>query len=198
MIQNINSESLLLLNINDHIEVIKSLCRIEFQISSTISACINSLKFGGKIIFCGNGGSAADSQHLAAEFIGRFNKDRPPIAALALSTDTSAITCISNDYSFNEIFSRQILALGNSGDCLVAISTSGNSDNVIKAVLAAKAKNIFTIGLLGKNGGELKELCDLSIVVESSDTARIQEAHILIGHTICEGVEIGLGFISQI
>ena len=196
MIQNFNPKNLLFFNINEHIEVIKSLYKIDFLISSAISSCINSLKCGGKIMFCGNGGSAADSQHLAAEFIGRFSKDRPPISALALSTDTSAITCISNDYSFNEIFSRQILALGNLGDCLIAISTSGTSSNVIKAVLAAKEQHIFTIGLLGKNGGELSKLCDLSIVVESSTTARIQEAHILIGHTICEGVEVGLGLIS--
>lgn len=148
-----------------------------------------------KLIICGNGGSAADSQHIAAEFTGRFIKDRPPIAVLALSTDTSALTCISNDYSFAEVFSRQLRALGQAEDCLLAISTSGNSENVIQAVLAAKEMRIKTIGLLGRDGGRLKDLCDCAIVVPSEITARIQEAHILIGHSICGSVEVGLGLV---
>ena len=147
-------------------------------------------------MLCGNGGSAADSQHLAAEFTGRFSKDRPPIAAVALSTDTSALTCIGNDYSFNDIFARQVLALGKAGDCLIAISTSGNSGNVLAAVAAAKSLGISTIGLLGRDGGKLKAQCDVSIVVPSQVTARIQEAHILIGHSLCGAVELKLGLVS--
>ena len=147
-------------------------------------------------MLCGNGGSAADSQHLAAEFTGRFSKDRPPIAAVALSTDTSALTCIGNDYSFNDIFARQVLALGKAGDCLIAISTSGNSGNVLAAVAAAKSLGISTIGLLGRDGGKLKAQCDISIVVPSQVTARIQEAHILIGHSLCGAVELKLGLVS--
>ncbi len=154
-----------------------------------------ALKNSKKLMICGNGGSAADSQHIAAEFTGRFVKDRAPIAALALSTDTSALTCIGNDYSFNEIFSRQLKALGLEGDCLLAISTSGNSENVMQAVRAANEMGISTIGLLGRDGGELKSLCDLSIIVPSDITARIQEAHILIGHTLCGSVELGLNLV---
>jgi len=148
------------------------------------------------LMLCGNGGSAADSQHLAAEFTGRFSKDRPPIAAVALSTDTSALTCIGNDYSFNDIFARQVQALGKAGDCLIAISTSGNSGNVLAAVAAAKSLGISTIGLLGRDGGKLKAQCDVSIVVPSQVTARIQEAHILIGHSLCGAVELKLGLVS--
>jgi D-sedoheptulose 7-phosphate isomerase len=154
------------------------------------------LQKGGKLMLCGNGGSAADSQHLAAEFTGRFSKDRPPIAAVALSTDTSALTCIGNDYSFNDIFARQVQALGKAGDCLIAISTSGNSGNVLAAVAAAKSLGISTIGLLGRDGGKLKAQCDVSIVVPSQVTARIQEAHILIGHSLCGAVELKLGLVS--
>jgi D-sedoheptulose 7-phosphate isomerase len=144
-------------------------------------------------MFCGNGGSAADSQHLASEFTGRFIKDRRPLAAIALTTDGSALTCIANDYSFDEVFYRQVVGLGVKNDCLVAISTSGNSRNVIRAAQAARAEGIHTIGLLGRDGGALRELCDVPIVVPSSTTARIQEAHSFIGHTLCGLVEQALG-----
>lgn len=150
---------------------------------------------GGKILFCGNGGSAADSQHLAAELTGRFINDRRPLAALALSTDTSALTCIANDYSFAEVFARQVQGLGRSGDVLVGISTSGNSRNVIRAVEEARAVGMQVVGLLGRDGGTLLELCDVSIVVPSQVTARIQEAHILIGHTLCGLIEKQLGLV---
>lgn len=146
-------------------------------------------------MFCGNGGSAADSQHLAAEFTGRFIKDRRPLPGLALSTDTSALTCIGNDYHFNDIFLRQIQALGKEGDCLIGISTSGNSENILRAFIAAKELGIKTIGLLGRDGGKLACLSDIAIIVPSDVTARIQEAHILIGHTICGGVEQALGLV---
>ncbi|NBW83447.1 SIS domain-containing protein [bacterium] len=183
-------------NLSEHQQLFSKLEALNSSVAAAIEACTKSLANGGKIMFCGNGGSAADSQHLAAEFTGRFIKDRRPLAAIALSTDTSALTCISNDYSFNEVFSRQVLGLGGQNDCLVGISTSGNSPNVIEAVKSAKLKGIFTIGLLGRDGGKLKELCDLAIVVPSQTTARIQEAHILIGHSICGGVEIALGLVD--
>ena len=144
-------------------------------------------------MLCGNGGSAADSQHFAAELTGRFVKDRRPLAALALSTDTSALTCIANDYSFDDVFSRQVMGLGRSGDCLLAISTSGNSRNVLRAAEVARATGIGVIGLLGRDGGALRPLCDVAIVVPSATTARIQEAHAFIGHSLCALVEEGLG-----
>lgn len=154
---------------------------------------IAALTDGHKLMFCGNGGSASDSQHMAAEFTGRFVKDRRPLAALALTTDTSALTSIANDYSFDEVFSRQVVALGKPGDCLIAISTSGNSKNVIRAAQAARAADVRTIGFLGRDGGNLLSLCDVAIVVPSTTTARIQEAHNFIGHTLCGLVEQALG-----
>ena len=153
-----------------------------------------SLKSGGTIYWCGNGGSAADSQHIAAEFVGRFKNDRKPLKSIALTTDTSVLTCVANDYSYEEIFSRQIKALGKKGDVLVAITTSGKSKNITKALIQAKKMKIKTVGLLGKGGGECKNYSDISIIVPSNVTARIQEAHILIEHLICELVEHKLGF----
>jgi len=185
-----------LTNLNEHMALFQQLGALDASVDQAIQACVQSLQKGGKLMLCGNGGSAADSQHLAAEFTGRFIKDRPPIAAVALSTDTSALTCIGNDYSFNDIFSRQIQALGKVGDCLIAISTSGNSGNMLSAVAAAKSLGISTIGLLGRDGGKLKAQCDVSIVVPSQVTARIQEAHILIGHSLCGAVELKLGLVS--
>jgi D-sedoheptulose 7-phosphate isomerase len=146
-------------------------------------------------MFCGNGGSAADCQHLAAELTGRFIKDRRPLAAIALTTDTSAITCISNDYSFEEVFARQVQGLGRTGDVLFAISTSGNSRNVIRAVEEALSAGMSVIGLLGHEGGALNEMCDVAIIVPSQVTSRIQESHILIGHTLCEMIEEQLGLV---
>ena len=151
------------------------------------------LRGGGKLMFCGNGGSASDSQHLASELTGRFINDRKPLAGLALSTDSSALTCIGNDYSFDDVFSRQVTALGRAGDGLVAISTSGNSRNVLRAVAAAREAGVFTLGLLGRDGGALLRECDAAIVVPHGVTARIQEAHILIGHTLCGLIERELG-----
>lgn len=190
------NDTTFLTNLNEHMALFQQLNGLDACISQAIDACVQSLQKGGKLMLCGNGGSAADSQHLAAEFTGRFMKDRPPIAAVALSTDTSALTCIGNDYSFNEIFARQVQALGKAGDCLIAISTSGNSGNVLAAVVAAKSLGISTIGLLGRDGGKLKAQCDVSIVVPSQVTARIQEAHILIGHSLCGAVELKLGLVS--
>lgn len=138
-----------------------------------------------KIMICGNGGSAADAQHIAAEFINRFELERPPLPAIALTTDSSIITCIGNDYSFDDIFSKQVKALGVEGDVLLAISTSGNSTNVLNAAEAAKAQEIYVCGLTGGDGGKLKDIADSCLVVESKSTARIQETHILMGHIIC-------------
>jgi D-sedoheptulose 7-phosphate isomerase len=190
------NDTTFLTNLTEHMALCQQLGTLDTSVSQAIQACVQSLQKGGKLMLCGNGGSAADSQHLAAEFTGRFSKDRPPIAAVALSTDTSALTCIGNDYSFNDIFARQVLALGKAGDCLIAISTSGNSGNVLAAVAAAKSLGISTIGLLGRDGGKLKAQCDVSIVVPSQVTARIQEAHILIGHSLCGAVELKLGLVS--
>lgn len=152
-----------------------------------------SLKKGGTIFWCGNGGSAADSQHIAAEFVGRFKKNRKPLRSIALTTDTSILTCVSNDYSFEEVFSRQIDALGRKGDVLVAISTSGNSRNVKRAIIQAQKMGLKTIGLLGKNGGTCKNYVDVPLIIPSNNTARIQEIHILIEHLLCEIMEHKLG-----
>ena len=152
-----------------------------------------SLKKGGTIFWCGNGGSAADSQHIAAEFVGRFKKNRKPLRSIALTTDTSILTCVSNDYSFEEVFSRQIDALGRKGDVLVAISTSGNSRNVKRAIIQAQKMGLKTIGLLGKSGGTCKNYVDVPLIIPSNNTARIQEIHILIEHLLCEIMEHKLG-----
>jgi len=142
-----------------------------------------------KLMLCGNGGSAADAQHIAAEFVNRFQLDRHPLPAMALTTDTSIITSVANDYGYEEVFSKQIQALGVEGDILLAISTSGNSKNILSAIRTAKEKHLYTVGLIGGDGGEMVTLVDLSLVVKSNQTPRVQEAHILTGHIICELVE---------
>ena len=180
-------------NLVEHQSVIGKLADSDSKIERAIELIARTLQDECKLMICGNGGSAADSQHIAAEFTGRFINDRDPLAAIALSTDTSALTCIANDYSFDEVFSRQVRGLGKKGDCLLAISTSGNSPNVIQAVTVANSLNIATIGMLGRDGGGLLNICDIAIVVESENTARIQEAHILMAHSMCEGVEQFLG-----
>ena len=187
--------SLFLHNLAEQVALLQSLQPLDGAVSQAAAIATQSLRAGGKLMFCGNGGSAADSQHLAAELTGRFIKDRRPLAALALSTDTSALTCIANDYSFDEVFARQVQGLGRAGDVLIGISTSGNSRNVIRAVEDARAAGIQVIGLLGRDGGALRELCDLAIVVPSQVTARIQESHILIGHTLCGLIEQQLGLV---
>lgn len=151
----------------------------------------DSISSGHKLLIFGNGGSAADAQHIAAEFVNRFRIERPPLAALALTTDTSVLTSIGNDYSFDDIFSKQILALGRAGDVAIGISTSGNSKNVIKAIEAAKDKGLFTIVFTGR-GGSLASLADMVFSVGSDTTARIQEVHITLGHILCELVDRNL------
>jgi len=150
---------------------------------------VESFKAGGKLMIAGNGGSAADAQHIAAEFVNRFEIERPPLPAMAITTDTSDLTSIGNDYSFDQVFSKQVRALGREGDVLLAISTSGNSKNVIKAVEAARQTGIKTIALTGKGGGELADKADVLLNVDAKKTPRIQEVHITACHVICELVD---------
>jgi len=150
---------------------------------------IKTLKNGNKILLCGNGGSAADAQHIAAELTGRYKSERKGLPGIALTTDTSALTAIANDYGYERVFDRQVEALANSGDLLIGISTSGNSPNILSALKTAKAMGCQTIGLSGRDGGLMNDACDLNIVIPSDDTPRIQEMHILIGHTICQAID---------
>jgi D-sedoheptulose 7-phosphate isomerase len=172
-----------------HQEVLEQLATNSDAIEVVGGLLVNALKQGGKILLCGNGGSAADCQHIAAEFVVRYENQRQALAAIALTTDTSILTASANDFNFDSIFSRQVEALGNSNDCLIAISTSGRSGNVIAAVKAAKAKKMMVIGLTGGEESEISRLASMTIRVPSNVTARIQEAHILIGHWWCAKVE---------
>jgi len=150
---------------------------------------VAALRAGRTLLFCGNGGSAADAQHLAAEFMGRYLRDRAPLPALALTVDTSALTAIGNDYGFEQVFARQLNGIGRPGDVLVALSTSGRSPNVLRAIEAAKVLGIATIGLTGRQGGDMAALCDVCLRVPADRTPRIQELHIAVGHVLCELVE---------
>lgn len=163
--------------------------KLSQEIAKAAELTINAYKKGNKILLCGNGGSAADCQHIAAELIGRFEKERKSLPAIALTTDTSVLTAVTNDYWYDLLFARQIEALGKKGDLLFALSTSGNSVNIIRAVELAKTLKLKTIGLLGGDGGKLKKIVDLPIVVPAQSSARIQEVHITIGHIICELIE---------
>jgi len=161
-------------------------------IALAISAIVASLTSGGKVLACGNGGSAADAQHFSAEFVGRFERERPELAAIALTTDTSILTAVGNDYAFDAVFSRQVRALGQPGDVLLAITTSGNSSNILAAVEAAHARDMVVIGMTGRDGGKMGHLLretDVHICVPHPRTARIQEVHILALHCICDGVD---------
>ena len=152
-------------------------------------ACVRGLKSAGKIIFFGNGGSAADAQHLAAELTGRYLKERPALSALALTSNTSSLTAIGNDYGFEMVFARQIEAIGREGDVAIGISTSGNSNNVVLAMRTARKMKLITVGITGARGGQLREESDYCLCVPSEETPRIQEAHILLGHVLCEIIE---------
>lgn len=158
-------------------------------IRRTADICISSLKNDGKVLFCGNGGSAADAQHLAAELSGRFYYDREPLFAEALHVNTSYLTAVANDYSYDEIYARLVKAKGKKDDVLIGISTSGNSENIIRAFKVAKILGMTTVGMTGLTGGKMKEYSDVLINIPSEDTPRIQEAHILAGHIICELIE---------
>jgi len=162
------------------------------KIVSVINAVIDALNAGNKVLFFGNGGSAADAQHLAAEFVNRFVIERPPLPAIALTTDTSIITSIANDYDYAEIFSKQIRAIGHAGDVAWGMSTSGKSPNIIRAMEMAKKMEITTIALTGKDGGDVARMVDYSLIVPSTNTPRIQEVHITVGHVICEMIDFRL------
>jgi len=159
------------------------------KIDAVVSQIVTSYRQDGKVLFCGNGGSAADAQHLAAEFSGRFYLDREPLFAEALHVNTSYLTAVANDYSYDEIYARMTKAMGRQGDVFVGLSTSGNSTNVVRAIEEAKAKGMFVVGMTGEKGGKMASEVDVLINVPSNDTPRIQESHILIGHIICELVE---------
>lgn len=164
----------------------------EFAESASIFS--KALKQGNTIFWCGNGGSASESSHLAVELIGRFRNNRRPLPSISLNSDTSAITCIANDFGYDEIFARQLEGLSKQGDVLVALSTSGKSENILRALRKAKDLGVTTIALLGKGGGEALNIADYAIVIDSSETARIQEIHLLMGHTFCEFAEMEMGF----
>lgn len=168
-------------------DIIKNITLLS-KIENLTNEILKSIKNGGKIIFCGNGGSFADSQHLAAEFVSRLRFDRAPLPSIALGTNSSNITAIANDYGYEEVFSREIISLGKETDIFIPISTSGNSQNILKAIKSAKDKKIKVIGLSGKDGGEMKKMCDV-ILVPSESTEKIQESHIMIGHIVCSIVE---------
>lgn len=161
-------------------------------IAAMAEALIGCLRRGGKILFCGNGGSAADAQHLAAELVNRFLKERPALPALAITTDTSVLTATANDRAYAEVFARQVEALGQEGDILFLLSTSGRSENLHRAVSSARARRMLVLALLGGDGGGLPAQCDLALVVPSASSPRVQEVHILIGHILCEAVESAL------
>ena len=158
-------------------------------IANAATACVEAYRRGNKTLLAGNGGSAADAQHIAAELVGRYGFDRPSIPSLALTTDTSNLTAIGNDYGYDKVFSRQLEGMGIPGDIFFGISTSGNSVNVINAFESAKAKGITTVALVGRDGGKMAQMADIAIVVPSDATPRIQESHILIGHIICDVIE---------
>ena len=176
-------------SISDSATVISNSVDLYSEIELAIKLLVNAIKTKHKIILFGNGGSAADAQHIAAEFTGRFYIDREPLFAEALHVNTSYLTAVANDYGYDEIFSRLVKAKCSKGDTLIGISTSGNSPNVVKALTMARELNIHTIGLVGQSGNAMTNYCDFILEVPSKDTARIQEAHIMIGHIICENVE---------
>ena len=178
----------------EHREAFEAMMRdLERPFSQMLASWEACVRRGGKLLLFGNGGSASDSQHIAAELVIRYQKDRPAIAAIALSTDTSALTAGANDMGFERVFSRQIEALGNPGDVAVGISTSGRSPNVLKALQEARSRRLQTTGLIGGDGGDMRNLCDAAIIVPSTITARIQEMHIYVGHLLCKALEIRLG-----
>lgn len=177
------------LELLEHIEVFNNLSNIKDEIDKIAMLCVKTLKNKNKILICGNGGSAADAQHFATEITTKFSRIRSALPAISLSTDTSALTAIGNDFGFEKIFSRQVEALGKKGDLLVSISTSGNSSNILEAITKAKNLKLNTLSLLGKDGGKAAKISDNSIIIPSNSTARVQEAHIFIIHYICKIID---------
>lgn len=180
-----NSLDIIKKHIDEHSFTLEKLSLLHNEIEVVAESIVKCIECGGKILICGNGGSAADAQHFAAEIVGRYLRERPGLPALSLTSDSSILTAVSNDYGFDNLFSRQIEALAKENDILIVISTSGNSKNLINAIKMAKRKKISSIGFLGNNGGKAKELVNQSIVVPSNKTAHIQEMHITIIHIIC-------------
>lgn len=173
-----------------HLETInKTMETMQEALEEASKIAVETLKNGNKILLCGNGGSAADAQHIAAELVGRYKTTRRGLPAIALTTDTSALTAISNDYGYDRVFERQVEALASKGDLIIGISTSGNSKNVLNALKCAKTLECKTLGLSGNNGGAMNEMCNINLVIPSNDTPRIQEMHILVGHTICQIID---------
>ena len=185
-----NAEDVFASAISDHLDVVRQMLQQQDVFESIGSAMSASIRQGGKVLWCGNGGSAADSQHLAAELVGRFRRERSGLASIALTTDTSILTAVANDYGYDAVFSRQVEALGKPGDVLVGISTSGNSSNVVTAFGQARSSGMITIAFTGADGGKLSAAADYLFAVNSRDTARIQEAHILAGHMLCDWIEL--------
>ena len=175
-------------SVENHTRVLND-SNLQINIERIVTNSIEAFKNDKKMLFCGNGGSASDAQHIAAELSGRFYKDRPPLYAEALHVNSSYITAVANDYGYEETYARMVEASGRKGDVLVGISTSGNSPNVVKAMLNAKEIGMLTVGFTGSKGGKMKEICDIMIQVPSDDTPRIQEVHILVGHIICQLIE---------
>ena len=177
-------------NINEHLTTLNTIKDKDLKnILEFYNIILASIKKKGTIFWCGNGGSASDSQHLAAELIGRYKSNRKPLKSISLNSDTSVLTCISNDFGYENIFSRQLEGIANHNDVLIIISTSGNSKNILNVLREAKKKNIYSVALLGNDGGEAKKIADSNIIIPSNSTARIQEMHILIGHIICRIIE---------
>ena len=174
---------------NEHLEVARALPKLASEVSKAVDMIRSSLDAGGKLLIAGNGGSAADAQHIAAELTGRFLRERKALPAIALHANTSALTAIGNDYGYEQVFARELAAHARQGDVLLAISTSGGSKNILRAIEEARQKKVVVIGLSGESGGKMHEVCDLCLCVPSKTTARIQEMHITIGHTICELLE---------
>ena len=174
---------------NEHLEIAKALHELTSHVSDAVDIIGASLAAGGQLLIAGNGGSAADAQHIAAELTGRFQRERKPLSALALHTNTSALTAIGNDYGYEYVFAREFSAHAKPGDVLLAISTSGNSLNILRTIEAARRVNVSVIGLTGESGGKMRDTCDLCLCVPSPSTPRIQEMHITIGHAICELLE---------
>jgi D-sedoheptulose 7-phosphate isomerase len=194
----VDGEKLIHSTVKNHVSVVETFfTRVATDLDKLSDLFVDTLQNGNKLIFCGNGGSAADSQHMAAEFVGRFLEDRKALPAISLTTDTSALTAIANDYGYDQVFSRQLEGLGTKGDVFMGITTSGNSENILKAFEVAKEKGITTIVLTGKSGGAAKEMADFEFTVDSDYTPHIQECHIMFLHLLCSLVEQKMGLVES-
>lgn len=178
-------------NLREAVQVLESLRELEEGVATAAAWCLEAFALGGKLLVCGNGGSAAEAQHLTGELVGRYKRNRAPLAAVTLSADASVMTCIGNDYSFEEAFARQVRALGRAGDVLVAFTTSGASPNVLRAMAAAKELGLKSVAFLGRDGGAAAKLADCALIVRHGDTARVQEGHQFLLHALMDAIEAG-------